>query len=235
MDKPLHVFAALGTALAVGCGGSSATTPTAPPASPSPPPAAAQTARYAVTFDASWRADAHPVDFPANPHFSPLVGATHSGDVRFWRPEGLASRGIEAMAEEGSTSPLDAEVQAAIAAGTAYSLVLGDGIPASPGAASAELEIDRDHPLVTLVSMVAPSPDWFVGVSGLSLIESGDWVEAKVVTLRPWDAGTDSGTTYTSPNRDARPQRPIAPLEGDPVAFEGAVAPFGTFTFRRVH
>jgi hypothetical protein len=55
-----------------------------------------------------------------------------------------------------------------------------------------------------------------------------------VATLRPWDAGTDNGTTYTSPNRDARPQRPIAPLEGDPVAFEGAVAPFGTFTFRRV-
>jgi Spondin_N len=59
-------------------------------------------------------------------------------------------------------------------------------------------------------------------------------VKEKVATLRPWDAGTDNGTTYTSPNRDARPQRPIAPLEGDPVAFEGAVAPFGTFTFRRV-
>jgi hypothetical protein len=82
--------------------------------------------------------------------------------------------------------------------------------------------------------MVAPSPDWFVGVSGLSLIENGDWVAERMASLQPWDAGTDNGTTYASPNRDARPPRPIAPLDGHPVAFEGAVAPFGTFTFRRL-
>jgi len=138
------------------------------------------------------------------------------------------------MAEEGGTSPLDAEVQVAIEAGTAFSLIQGSGIPRSPGTVTAEFEIARDHPRVTLVSMIAPSPDWFVGVSGLSLFEDGDWVGEKAVSLSPWDAGTDNGTTYSSRNRDARPPLPIARLEGAPVAYEGAVAPFGTFTFRRI-
>ena len=48
--------------------------------------------------------------------------------------------------------------------------------------------------------MVAPSPDWFVGVSGLPLFENGQWVEERRIDLVPWDAGTDSGTTFESRN-----------------------------------
>jgi hypothetical protein len=139
------------------------------------------------------------------------------------------------MAEQGRTSPLDAEVQAAIGAGTAYSLIQGGAIARSPGTASAEFEIGRDHSLVSLVSMVAPSPDWFVGVDSLNLVEGGDWVAEKTVTLYPWDAGTDSGPTYASPDRDTQPRQPVRLLEGHPVALGGTVAPFGTFTFRRVN
>lgn len=43
-----------------------------------------------------------------------------------------------------------------------------------------------------------PSPDWIVGVSGLELCRRNcSWVEYKVLNLYPWDAGTDSGITYT--------------------------------------
>jgi hypothetical protein len=139
------------------------------------------------------------------------------------------------MAEEGRTSPLDAEVQAAIAAGTAFSLIQGGPIARSPGMATAEFEIGREHPLVSLVSMVAPSPDWFVGVDSLSLVEGGDWAAERVVTLYPWDAGTDSGATYEAPDLDTQPRQPIRALLGHPVAVGGAVAPFGTFSFRRVN
>jgi len=188
-----------------------------------------------ATFEADWRAETHPSDFPGNPHFSPLVGGTHSSRVRFWAAGATASDGIKAMAERGRTSPLDAEVEAAIAAGTAYSLILGGRIDLSPGATTAEFEIGRDHPLVTLVTMVAPSPDWFVGTDSLSLVEGGDWVAEKVVTLYPWDAGTDGGASYASADVETQPREPIRLLQGHPVAVGGAVAPFGTFTFRRVN
>jgi hypothetical protein len=227
-----------GLAMAAACGGGAGpTSPTpsapAPTPAPSPTPTAA-VARYEVTFDSTWDAGTHPVDFPRNPHFSPLVGATHSSRARFWMPGGPASAGIEAMAELGRTSPLDEEVRAAIAASTAYGLIQGGGIPRSPGQVSTQFEIGREQPLVSLVSMVAPSPDWFVGVDSLSLVEGGDWVAERVVTLYPWDAGTDDGATYTSPDADSQPRQPIRTLKRPPVAQGGTVAPFGTFSFRRI-
>jgi hypothetical protein len=69
-----------------------------------------------------------------------------------------------------------------------------------------------------------------VGVSGLSLIENGDWVGEKTVTLWLYDAGTDGGTNYTSPNLDTNPQDPIA-LHTTLPGYNGV--PMGTFTFTR--
>ena len=233
-------FLALMVAAACGGGGSNPGAPSAvvptpvPVPTPAPTPTAA-VARYSVTFESTWRAETHPTDFPSDAHYSRLVGGTHSSRARFWAAGQPASAGIQAMAERGRTSPLDAEVQAAIAAGTAYSLILGEAIDRSPGTATAEFEIGRDHPLVSLVTMVAPSPDWFVGVDSLSLVESGDWAAVKTVTLYPWDAGTDSGLSYDSPDVDTQPRQPIHLLEGDPVAVGGRVAPFGSFSFRRVN
>ncbi len=229
---------ALAALVTAACGGdsSSPSAPSAPPATPAPQatPTAA-TARYRVTFESTWTSSTHPGDFPSNPHFSALVGGTHSSRARFWMADGAASPGIEKMAEEGRTSPLDAEVQAAIAEGAAFSLIRGGSIARSPGSATAEFEIARDHPLVTLVSMVAPSPDWFVGVDSLSLVAGGDWVAERVVTLYAWDAGTDSGTSYASADADTQPRERIRVLEGHPVATPAGVAAFGRFSFRRVN
>jgi len=218
------------------CGGGSdgGTAPSPVPTPTAAPGPSEPTATYRVTFDGTWTAATHPTNAPPNPHFSGLIGGTHSDRVVVWEPGGTASPGIEAMAEQGSTSPLDAEIRTAIGAGTAEGLIEGGGINPSPGSVSVEFQVGRDFPLVTLVSMIAPSPDWFVGVHGLSLIQNGEWVSETTVTLLPYDAGTDSGTTFRSPNADTAPREPISPLEGFPVVSGGTVAPFGTFTFVRI-
>ena len=82
--------------------------------------------------------------------------------------------------------------------------------------------------LVTVVSMLAPSPDWFVGVSGLDLRAGDHWVQQLVVPLVVYDAGTDSGSNFTSSNSPTFPRQPIAELTGFPVEND---PPFGTFTF----
>jgi spondin N len=241
MNWPLVRRLAL-SALAVSsvtCGGSGsliAPSPAQPSPTPGTPPpiVAAAAARYVVTFETSWSRTTHPTDFPSNPHFSPLIGVTHAAGARFWSPGATASDGIEAMAERGATSPLDQEMQAAIAGGAAFGLIRGAGIGRSPGSTSVEFEIRRDHPLVTLVSMVAPTPDWFTGVHDLSLIENGDWVGQKLVVLYPYDAGTDSGVTYESADEDTQPRRPIRQIDGFPFAEQGRVAPIATFDFRRL-
>jgi len=83
--------------------------------------------------------------------------------------------------------------------------------------------------------MLAPSPDWFVGVSGLNLIENGDWVGEKVVVLQPWDAGTDSGATFSSADLRTSPAEPIHLIGTGPLLVGASVPPVGTFTFRRLN
>lgn len=73
----------------------------------------------------------------------------------------------------------------------------GLSYPNITGKTFAVFRVDSTHHLVSLVSMLSPSPDWFVGVSELELCKTDcTWVEHKVVELYPWDAGTDSGTSY---------------------------------------
>jgi hypothetical protein len=204
------------------------------PSPPAPPPAPPQSVRYRVTFDATWSASFHPSDFPGNPHFSGLIGGTHRSDVVFWREGELASSGIRRMAEEGLKSALQTEVQAAIDVGTAEFVLSGPNLSNSPASTSLEFDITVDYPLVTLVTMIAPSPDWFVGVASLPLLQNNAWRDEVRIELAPWDAGTDEGTTYDSLNAPASLTIPIFRITGFPFVNNGAVAPMGTFTFTRI-
>lgn len=190
----------------------------------------AETTEYQVTFESTWSAQTHPFEFPANAHFSGLIGGTHTNLVTFWLPGAQASSGIQYMAEQGSKTQLMQEVQAAIGAGTANAVLSGGGLGTSPGTVSLTFTVDAAFPLVTLVSMLAPSPDWFVGVRGLSLRENGAWIPHVVVDLALHDAGTDDGTSYASPNQPSVPHVPIA--ENTTGAF-AASNHVGTFTFVR--
>ena len=204
------------------------------PGTPPEKPAISATARYRVLFNATWSATTHPNQFPSAPHFSGLIGGTHNDQVKFWETGQNATPGIKSMAETGGQSILANEVRAAIQAGTAERVIRGGGIGRSPGLVSLEFEISQDFPLVTLVSMIAPSPDWFVGVRDLNLLESGDWVEGRTLELLPYDAGTDSGVTFNSANAPTNPPRPIRRITEPPLGNGRTAAPLGTFTFSRI-
>ena len=245
-DRLRHVGGILLVTALTAAGCSSMTQPTAPtgaatdtpapvptPPAPALPPAPA-TARYRATFDSTWTAATHPVDYPASPHFSAMIGGTHNASVTFWRAGALASDGIKDMAERGATEPLFQEISTAIAAGTAERVFRAGGSLGSPGTDSLEFDVSQAFPLVTLVSMIAPSPDWFVGVSGLVFFENGNWVEERRVALVPWDAGTDSGVTSTSADVVTAPRQPITAIVTAPLSPGGQVTPLGTFTFTRI-
>lgn len=194
------------------------------------------TARYEVVFNATWSQQTHPTNWPAGPHFSGLVGATHNEKIHFWRDGETASEGIRLMAEQGQKATLLNEVTPAIANGTAHFELSGGGISPSPGSVTLMFpqSMTRDHPLVTLVSMIAPSPDWFVGVDGLSLIADGQWATNRTVTLYGKDAGTDSGASYSSPDQVTVPRGVVTQFAGFPALVNGVIVPFGTFTFTRL-
>lgn len=179
-------------------------------------PTIAGAVAYQATFQATWSAATHPGAYPANAHFSPLVGGTHAAAAQLWAPDALASVGIERMAELGSTGPLLAEIQAAIDANTARSTILGSGLSGLPNSTSVRFDVEPSHPLLTLVTMVAPSPDWFLGVHGLSLRNDEGWIGRLEINLVPYDAGTDDGVNFTSPDVEPTPHRALGLLDGFP-------------------
>jgi len=191
------------------------------------------TARYSVTFDGTWSAATHPLEFPANAHFSGLVGATHNGNYVIFKQGGTATPGLERLAEMGAHSPLDAEIRAAIEAGKAGALFEGTPIFGPPGRATARFETDERHPLVSVVAMIAPSPDWFAGVANVSLREHGGWAAEKTVTLYAWDAGTDGGVTYKAADADSQPREPIARNGSEHFGMNGERRAVGTVTFTK--
>ena len=191
-------------------------------------------AQYDVRFDATWSAATLPLQFPSNAHFSSLIGAVHNDSVSFWAPGELASPGVERVAETGSTSTMTTEINQAVNADTARSRITGGAVGQSPGAVITSFTVDTDYPLVSLITMIAPSPDWIVGVHDLNLLQNGNWVTTLTVPLPGYDAGTDSGTTYTSGNQDTQPPEPISLLTGPLVTVNGEIVPFGSMTFTRI-
>ena len=184
--------------------------------------------RYRVTWKATWSSGTHPSDFPESAHFSALYGSTHNEMFTMWEPGGLATPGIRRMAETGSNSALRQEIQGAQATDTAKDILPGSGI-SSPGRTSLEFNVSLSHPLVSLVCMIAPSPDWFVGVHGLALFENDQWLESKTVSLQAYDAGTDSGAIYSSSNVITNPPVPIFQITPS-----SETRPFGSLTFELI-
>jgi hypothetical protein len=191
-------------------------------------------ARYLLTFEATWSEATHPVEFPPNPHFSGLIGATHSATVRLWEEGLAATAGIKNMAETGGKSPLDAEIEELIISGEACELISGGGIQVSPGAADVEFTASIDCPLVSVVSMVAPSPDWFVGVTGTRLLDDDGWIEELVLDLFAYDAGTDSGESYASLNQPTLDNETVHRIDEGPLLVDGQARPLGVFRFVRL-
>lgn len=191
-------------------------------------------ATFGVTFRATWDAASHgdSPPFPSGAHFSRVVGTTHVEETSFWSSGGIATDGIEIMAETGAVDVLCDEVQAEVGSGRANGCIRGqEGSFRSPGTVTLSFEADEEFPFLTLVSMIAPSPDWFVGIDGIGLREGDCWAPRIEMDLVGYDAGTDSGATFTAPNADITPHEPIGPLEALPADVRDV--PFATLVVER--
>ncbi|MGB1451121.1 MAG: spondin domain-containing protein, partial [Marinirhabdus sp.] len=153
---------------------------------------------------------------PSGAHWSKLVGATHNNGVSFLQMGQTATNGIEDIAERGLNTNFFNEVGTAISNGTANAPIDGPALGSAGGQIfMGGITTTEEFPLLTLVSMIAPSPDWMIALSGLNLLNTnGEWKDTFMVDLYPYDAGTDSGADYTSPNQDTNPKEAIVNAQG---------------------
>ena len=186
------------------------------------------TVTYEVTFQGNWTLESTPDGVVGGAHFTTLIGGVHNSSVSFWSVDGTASSGVERMAELGATSTLRSEI---LASPHTHAVILQSVSGGGTGSATFDLEVPDTHPLVTLSSMIGPSPDWFVGISSRSLQDGqGEWRARLEIELFPYDAGTEEGEEFSLGNPATNPQGVITSIR-NMGKFEGAVEPMAYLTF----
>lgn len=177
--------------------------------STSSPEQPSQSAKYKIEFVANWSQDTHPDNYPEGAHFSPFIAYSHnnSAEANIFTVGKIPTPGVEEMSETGATEILTNETQSIIDAGNALAQAKGERID-SPGKDTGELELSQTHSYFTFVSMLAPSPDWFVAES-VNLFKDNQWVEKTEIDLITYDAGGDNGESLNSPDQDSNPKQPI--------------------------
>ena len=140
----------------------------------------------------------------------------------------------------GATNTIKTEINNEIKSKNAYKIYTGrDALQGGESSDSiSNIEVNSEYPLVSFISMIAPSPDWFIGVHDIDLCNTttGEWVDSVVRNLFPYDAGTDSGEEFSSPDLISDPQQEIHLLTNNiPGSFKSdqPIKRFGTFTFKK--
>src|SRR3989449_666162 len=207
----------------------------APKAPAAPPPGAMPTAaaEYTVIIKSTWTKKTHPFEYPSGAHFSGMIGASHNAKYSIFAVGRRPTPGLERLSEEGKHSPLDTEIRAAIDQGNALMLFESGGLKNWKDSMVATVRVDPAHPLVSVVNMIAPSPDWFTGASSVNLAENGAWISRRTVTLYAYDSGGDDGTTYNARDKDTNPKKPTTRAATRHFVLHGRVKPVATVTFVR--
>eukprot|EP00122_Pirum_gemmata_P002298 Pgem_evm1s2072 len=208
-------------------------------------------ATYMAVYRLNWIRTTTPRGFPGTggyrnggAHFSEFVGASHNSKYNMWNPEESASNAIRKLAEEGDYKPLVSDLEDAKDDGNVLDMDLSEFLDSGVGESVNAFEVDNSRSFFSSAGMIAPSPDWFLGVADVELCDrkTGKWKQVALdgFPLYAYDAGTDAGLSFDSDNKKMSPFIPIFRLTGEnpdssKSAFYGRdERPFGDLTIVRV-
>lgn len=190
-------------------------------------------ARYTVTVTGKWSTPDFAV--PAAAHFTTFVGMVHNNNAWLWKDGSKASPGTELLAEIGNGTIMLTEIDSMITARNASALLLFTAPAVITGSRMASVYCNSNYPQVSFASMLGPTPDWFVGVSGINLYNNDEWIADTTISLYAYDAGTEDGDMFGYNNPPSMPQQTIHRLQpsgamvlanGNPILAPIAIARF---------
>lgn len=197
--------------------------------------AAADPARYALDIEITWSKQTAPHDWPgADAHLTVFFGTMHDDRYVLFADGRTASSGLRSVAEAGRIRILRAEIEDAQRRGRIGETWQAEAPATLPGRVSVTFTATEDHPMLSFVTMIAPSPDWFTGLASVSLRPEGEWIDTLRLPLWAWDAGTDSGTRYTSPNAETQPAQSIRLQSGREFLTDEGLVPVGYAVLTRI-
>lgn len=163
-------------------------------------------ARYTVEITGKWKQREFGV--PPNVHFTAVLGMVHNDKIVLWKENEIAGKGVENVAESGNPYPLLTDIDMATAEGKAIS-VLVITPPPPTGNSSLNIYCNSNYSYISLETMLAPTPDWFTGISGFNLYPGNKWIRDTTINLYAWDAGTEDGDVFGYSNPVTTPQQPV--------------------------
>jgi len=118
--------------------------------------------------------------------FTPVLLATHSPTVRLFAPGTTASSQLQAIAEEGDTTTMAALLRGMTA--DVREVVVAAGLQTPAVSATFQIAAGGTATRISIVSMLIPTNDAFMGLSSMMLPTTFDPV---VVDLLAYDSGTE--------------------------------------------
>ena len=163
---------------------------------------------YKVIFHGRWSKQLHHPFYTKGAHMSPVVVLSHKIQDVLFKNGGFATKGLQIVTETENVDAISEELKALGNDGQILDFTIGTKIDV-PGIDEVNIIVSEEKPKVTAISMIAPSPDWFVAVQNINLFENGEWVDIKHVETTLYDAGTDNGLTFNSRNSPTTPKETI--------------------------
>lgn len=193
-------------------------------------------ATYRVTFTPTFTEEAFPTDYPANPTFSPIIAVVHASNRTVFNKGQAASAGLKEFAETGDGGALVTELSSQGTEDEQFFLVTqASSAGGATESQSVNVTVTPEKTRISVITSLNPSPDWFLGVNGFDIVlDANSLVSEETFSLNVLDAGTDSGTTYTSPDNPTSPAGTITVVNTPPITdASGLGASIGTITITR--
>lgn len=161
---------------------------------------------YTVEVTGKWKAPEFGI--PPGVHFTTVLGMIHNNQTHMWKEGELASWGVERIAESGNTGPMVMEIDSIVSLGKAISYVIITA-PTPTGSNKTNIYCNSNYSYISFETMLAPTPDWFTGISSFNLYQNNKWVEDTIVLLYSYDAGTETGDAFAYNNPETNPKEKV--------------------------
>jgi len=197
-------------------------------------------AKFTVTFKTYWgkHGTQNVINYPKPPkeeppHTGNMFLAIHNSNYNPFTLGKNASKGVAESSMYGTNNTLIQEISNDK---RNYSKYYTAPVLKTPGEHTFNVIANHKYPLMSFVTMIAPSPDWFTGVSSVNLL---DIKKSKTIPIYTYDAGTDYGTKFITFPKNPRGKntQPISYLtngEMFPNGLRSSIPPIGFIEIKRI-
>ncbi len=190
---------------------------------------------YRVTLVSNWNKEDH-LKVPGSAHFSRVTVVNHKSTYTLIPFQGKATVGLERLAELGKTGDIEREFKKEVEKGSIASYNIFAAMYLSKRTSMKfTISVTAEAPYFSMVSMIAPSPDWIIGVDALKLYDekSGflSGVERQALyAISGGTEGKDTAGNFTISDNAPDPIGYIKSLQD----MEGFKAPFAYVTIEKI-